>query len=116
MKKKFGEPRDVKAKMIQRSEQVADVYIQIPPDVAPPPTVELDVDQAKELMESGIEEGPIKVYTPIDYSHRVIGETMLSICNTLNQMSQHDVLIMFPQLIKDVVDEAYAKGYRDARA
>lgn len=50
-----------------------------------------------------------------EYIHQVIGETMKSVCGTLRGLSLHDVLLMFPQLIEDIVNEAYVKGYQDGK-
>lgn len=55
-----------------------------------------------------------KIEAPKYYSDRVIGETMLSVLNGLRNQSQHDVILAVPQLIKDIVDQAYAKGREDS--
>lgn len=67
--------------------------------------------------DAGIEiqyEQPIETSAPPEYTNAVIGETMLSLCETLKQLSLHDVMLSWPRLIKDLVNDAYVKGITDA--
>lgn len=102
--KKKTAVRAVSAKEKQAIKNLVDIQTQATAtEEAEPMTF---MDAVRELQ---AEDG-VKIQAPKEYSDLVIGETMLSVFNSLRNQSQHDVVLATPQLIKDIVDQAYARG------
>lgn len=62
------------------------------------------------MVEVGMTVNTAQVKAPSEYSQKVIGETLQSVFNGIRTTNQHDVVLALPNLIQDIVDDAYRLG------